>query len=318
MWKSGTFDLSDINEELIKEIVFLEVTYGAIGEPGYVVFFTERGDEYVISQNGTSWILDDIVQKFSEIYEAYKNDEGNVIDEYGFKNIRNWVKIPIFSGRLLVRKDYFERFYDRYKMANKIEKQIPLDIVRNVVGREAGASDKRMVYVKTQESWDMQRQLREMKEKERIENRLSEEEVPWLEYNDCIGIKGAIRFWIRRNDDDTYSAYRWCVQEQKEQLEEGCVNITGAVECYNLFLLESDEFNIEIIENFEQLYRSFIMNNKFGKFVRSYKTIEQAKEAASIRNEWIGWGNVDKKNVYMIDYEQLKDYITNDKEILFF
>lgn len=29
----------------------------------------------------------------------------------------------------------------------------------------------------------------------------------------------------------------------------------------------------------------------------------------SIRNEWIGWGNVNKKKVYMLDYEKLKKQI---------
>lgn len=55
-----------------------------------------------------------------------------------------------------------------------------------------------------------------------------------------------------------------------------------------------------------------------GKFVRSYKNLEKAKEAVSIRNEWIGWGNVDKKNVYMIDYEYLKEQMEGDSQIFIF
>lgn len=37
-----------------------------------------------------------------------------------------------------------------------------------------------------------------------------------------------------------------------------------------------------------------------------------------IRNEWIGWGNVNKKNVYMIDYEYLKAQIEADSQICIF
>ena len=34
MWKSGTFDLEDINETLIDEIVFFDISYPGMGEPG--------------------------------------------------------------------------------------------------------------------------------------------------------------------------------------------------------------------------------------------------------------------------------------------
>ena len=38
MWKSGTFDLEDINETLIDEIVFFDISYPGMGEPGCVIF----------------------------------------------------------------------------------------------------------------------------------------------------------------------------------------------------------------------------------------------------------------------------------------
>lgn len=45
------------------------------------------------------------------------------------------------------------------------------------------------------------------------------------------------------------------------------------------------------------------------------KKIEKAEKAVSIRNEWIGWGNVNKKNVYMLDYEYLKKQIEGNSHI---
>ena len=41
MWKSGTFDLADINETLIDEIVFFDISYSGMGESGCVIFFTK-------------------------------------------------------------------------------------------------------------------------------------------------------------------------------------------------------------------------------------------------------------------------------------
>ena len=237
MWKSGTFDLTDINEELIKEIVFFDIFYGALGEPSSVIFFTESGDEYIISERGTEWdCVDDIVENFPEIYEVYRTKESNTLDEYGLENVGRWIKIPILWGELLVRKDYFERFYDKCKSGSEMDKEIPLSIVRNVLGRKTGVPGERMVYIKTQESLDQEQQQKEIREKERIENRLSLEEVPWIEYRECPDYKGHIRFWIRKNANGTLSAYRWCIQEQKEQFEEGSTSVNAPVECYNLFL----------------------------------------------------------------------------------
>ena len=48
MWKSGTFDLEDINETLIDEIVFFDISYPGMGEPGCVIFITKSGDEYIM------------------------------------------------------------------------------------------------------------------------------------------------------------------------------------------------------------------------------------------------------------------------------
>ena len=317
MWKSGTFDIEDINETLIEEIVFFDISYPVMGEPGCVIFFTRRGDEYIISESGMEWDVDNIVELFPEINEVYRSDGYGILDEYGFKNVGNWKAIPVFCGELLVRNDFFERFYDAYQLESELGKELPLGIVRNIFGKETGAPDERVVYIKTQEYWDKVRQWEDAREKERVENRLSVEEIPWIKYYDGMG-DGHIRFWIRKNDDATFSGYRWLVQEQKEQFKEGSTSVNARVECYNLFLQKYENIDVLKINNFEALYCDYVKNSKVGKFVRSYKTLEKAKEAVCIRNEWIGWGNVNKKNVYMIDYEYLKTKIEADSQICIF
>lgn len=64
MWRSGTFDLEDINEALMEEIVFFEISYPGMVGSGCVIFITKRGDEYIISQQGTDWHIVDIVKLF--------------------------------------------------------------------------------------------------------------------------------------------------------------------------------------------------------------------------------------------------------------
>ena len=122
MWKSGTFDLNDINETLIDEIVFFDISYPGMGEPGCMIFITKSGDEYIISQEGTHWNIIDMVQLFPEVYEVVKNKKNGAKDEYGFTVINNWKIIPVFAGDFLVRVDYFEKFYPEYQAASETRK----------------------------------------------------------------------------------------------------------------------------------------------------------------------------------------------------
>ena len=313
MWKSGTFDLKDINETLLEEIVFFDICYPGMGNPGCVIFITQYGDEYIISQRGTDWSVDKMVKLFPEMYEVYSNQKNGTKDEYGFKNIGNWKIIPEFGGIFLVRKDYFEKFYSIYQRECKSNKEFPCSVARLLFGKEAYVPKERMVYRKTQECWDRDLQEAIAREREVEENRLTDKDIPWMKYQSHI-LEGYIKFWIRQNEDGTFSGFRWLIQVQKEEFEEGGYKPDAPIECYNLFFQKYESIDISEMANFEK----YIKYCKAGEFVRSYKTLEKAKEAVAIRNEWSGWGNVNKKNVYMIDYEYLKRQIKEDKEIFIF
>lgn len=178
MWKSGTFELEDINETLINEIVFFDISYPGMGDPGCVIFITRSGDEYIISQQGTDWHLADIVKLFPDIYEVWKNQENGAKDEYGFTAINNWKIIPEFAGVFFVRTDFFEKFNFKYQAASASEKEFPCSIARLLFGRESYAPDERMVYAKNQECWnqDIQEEIAGKREIEK--NRLSDTDVP--------------------------------------------------------------------------------------------------------------------------------------------
>lgn len=317
MWKSGTFDLEDINETLIDEIVFFDISYPGMGEPGCVIFITKRGDEYIISQQGTDWHMVDIIKFFPNIYEVYRNKENGVKDEYGFIVINNWKIIPAFAGVFLVRMDFFDKFYSKYQAESESEKEFPCNIARLLFGRGRYVPDERMVYVKTQECWDKELQEEIARKRELEKNRLSDTDVPWIKYYNTI-CEGYITFWIRKNNDGTLTGFRWLIQAQKEEYQEGSYKLDSPIECYNLFLQKYENMDAELFNNLENIYSAYVKCQETGKFVRSYKNLEKAKAAVSIRNEWIGWGNVNKKNVYMIDYEYLKKQMEGDSQIFIF
>lgn len=60
-----------------------------MGEPGGVIFLTEKGDEYIITEAGTDWRVEDIVKIFPDIYQAYNNLEDGAKDERGFVTVGN-------------------------------------------------------------------------------------------------------------------------------------------------------------------------------------------------------------------------------------
>lgn len=314
MWKSGTFELEDINETVINEIVFFDISYPGMGDPGCVIFITRSGDEYIISQQGTDWHLADIVKLFPDIYEVWENQENGAKDEYGFTAINNWKIIPEFAGVFFVRTDFFEKFNFKYQAASASEKEFPCSIARLLFGRESYAPDERMVYAKNQECWnqDIQEEIAGKREIEK--NRLSDTDVPWMKYYNTIG-EGYIKFWIRKNNDGTLTGFRWLIQVQKEEYQEGSYKSDAPIECYNLFLQKYENMDAKLFNDLENIYFTYVQCHEAGKFVRSYKKIEKAKKAVSARNEWIGWGNVNKKNVYMLDYEYLKKQIEGNSHI---
>lgn len=219
----GDYKWTEDNEYQIEEDyfkasrLFLEI----MGEPGCVIFITQSGDEYIISQQGTDWHIVDIVRFFPDMYEVYRNKENGVKDEYGFRVVNNWKIVSAFAGVFLVRIDYFEKFYSKY-------------------------------------------------------------------------------------------------QAQKEQYEEGGYKLDAPIECYNLFLQKYENIDVKVFDEVERFYSKYVCYHKAGDFVRSYKELEKAKDAVSIRNEWCGWGNVNKKNVYMLDYNQLKKQVEEDSQIFIF
>lgn len=314
MWKSRTFELEDINETVINEIVFFDISYPGMGDPGCVIFITRSGDEYIISQQGTDWHLADIVKLFPDIYEVWENQENGAKDEYGFTAINNWKIIPEFAGVFFVRTNFFEKFNFKYQEASASEKEFPCSIARLLFGRESYAPDERMVYAKNQECWnqDIQEEIAGKREIEK--NRLSDTDVPWMKYYNTVG-EGYIKFWIRKNNDGTLTGFRWLIQVQKEEYQEGSYKSDAPIECYNLFLQKYENMDAKLFNDLENIYFTYVQCHEAGKFIRSYKKLEKAKKAVSIRNEWIGWGNVNKKNVYMIDYEYLKKQIEGDSQI---
>lgn len=288
--------------------------YFLVAKHRCVIFISKTGDEYIISQRGMDLHIPEIIKNyFPNIYEAYRNQRGGIKDEYGFSVNGNWKIIAEFAGVFLVRTDYFEKFYSIYQTGSETSKEFPIGAARKLFGRESYAPRERMVYIKTQECWEREAQEAIAREQEREKNCLSDTDVPWMKYKNGM-FEGYIKFFVCKYDDGTFSGFRWLIQVQREQYQEGCYGIDAPIECYNLFLQKYENIDMKKLEDFESFYRTYVKYDKAGEFVRSYKDLEKAKEAVAIRNEWCGWGNVNRENVHMLNYNQLKVRIEGDSQ----
>ena len=90
------------------------------------------------------------------------------------------------------------------------------------------------------------------------------------------------------------------------------------IECYNLFLKKYENIDVKEVEDFKNFYNEYVRDCRAGEFSRSYKELDKAKEAVVARNEMCGWGNVNKKNMYMLNYEHLKARVEKDSHLLIF
>ena len=318
MLEKRTFDLTDITNELMKEIIFVDIAYPGMVGPGCVIFITESGEEYVISQQGTDLTIVEIVKLIPNIYDIYSNKDKGKKYKYGYAEYKGWKIMPEFAGVFLIRKDFFEKFYSIYQTESVRNQEFPIGIARTLFGRKQYVVwDETIVYIKTQEYWDKELQKKIEREQKIEKNRLQDCDVPWMRYRSFI-LEGYVKFWIKKDVDGTLTGFRWLIQLQKEQFEEGGYKANSPVECYNLLIKEYTHIQEYEIMDLDYLYTEYINNSDAGKFVRSYKTLEEAQKAVEIRNEWIGWGNVNKENVYMLDYEYLKQKLENDEDVYFF
>ncbi len=174
----------------------------------------------------------------------------------------------------------------------------------------------RKIYKKTLENWEKEEQVRKEREYERAKLRLSEEDMKWkpLHINNMLSnsIMGYYTFLFKKQADGSISGYKWTVVYQAEESEYGMMKNPVTIEVYNLYFKEYR--NVAGVLGYRepgytdwQCYvKSTIQDgvHSYGKFVRSYKTLELAKGAALYWNGCSGWGNVDKSNIIRVSLDE--------------
>lgn len=146
--------------------------------------------------------------------------------------------------------------------------------------------------------------IKKKNEDERNKKRLELSDFDWKTWH-ANNIKSnpieGIYDILYKVDNGRVFGLKWTIEYQYKEIEPMC--ISNEIECYNLFMQRYFDFegpmnfpepneNIEIVPEKGTLHKHGI--NDKGEFIRSYKTLEEAKIGALYR---CGWNGINKNTI---------------------
>lgn len=314
MMKKAAFQLSELTEDFFKRVCYIEQMWSSgMGGPGHIIMITETGGEYFLGIEGYDEYNPQYTVPLLEVYKEWNEEKHRNI--YCIEK-EGWTFCEDFAAIFLIRNDLYEKvnklYYDTEHRELKNEDCYKL--VKCVLKPEGRLA--RKVFEKTQEAWEQEELERRKAEEAREKVRLTEEDIEWkpLHANNLLSnpIEGTYAFLFKREENGQISGYKWTIVFQRKEITHGRTYKGAPIEAYNLFFNEYSNV-IGVLGYRESGYdwrpydrKSTIQDgvHDYGRFVRSYKTLELAKESVRYRNEWIGWGNVNKENIIRVSTDE--------------
>lgn len=324
-----TFTLSELTEEFFSTLCYVEKRRSSgLGGPGYILMITETGQEYFLGEEGyDEFRPQDIVPLFVNGEEWIEEEYRKV---YCAEN-NGWTFVADFATDVLIRNELYEKINTLYYDVEhrKLEYGDCYNLVKCVL--KSKGDRQRKVYIKTQENWDKKEMERKKAEKSRKKVALTAKDIEWkpVYANNllCNPIEGIYGFLFKKQENGEVVGYKWTIVFQHEEIRHGRQKMDAPIEAYNLYFKEYQAVAgvlgyKEPGYTSQQCYvKSTIRDgiHSYGKFERSYKTLELAKEAALFRNECI-WDNVNLQNIIRVSLDERsiaemeKDYMAKIEE----
>ena len=320
-----SFKLEDLTQDFFDKVVFLvQYQSSGLGGPGAVIMITEYGEEYMLGMEGSGhseWELDKFIpllargerKDSSDLHTCFR------VEEKGWQYLFN-------HGNVLIRNDYYEKIFEVYKKYEETSEYFSwLESARSILN--PGNKIPRNIYEGTEVTWKKEKEKREVAEQRKALERLTEDDVEWKDLyinnqkSKGAWLEGIYLLLFRKNEDGSISGSKWTIEFQREEYKPCCHKANAPIDAFNLYyksyenmagMLQYKEPN----ENGDSCYEYSTLQdgvNSYGKFVRSFKTIEAAKQGALYRNECIGWGNYYKNNLIRINWSNIdKDDVEKD------
>lgn len=314
MEKEDIFELVDLTEEFFNTVWYVEqLRSTGMGGAGYILMITEANEEYLLGIEGYDEYEPEKTVALLLQYDQYDKNEMRKryrAEDYG------WTHCSDFATDILIRNDLYAKLNQVYYETEQreLKHEDCYRLLKSVLKLENGMP--RKVYKKTWENLEKEEQMWKKREQESAKRQISAEDMEWkpLYANNIISnpIMGYYAFLFKKEEDGSISGYKWTVVYQTEESETGFPKSPVAIEAYNLYFKEYRNvvgilgYREPGYTNCQCYVQSTIRDgvHSYGRFVRSYKTLELAKSAALSWNGHIGWGNVDKSNFIRVSMDE--------------
>lgn len=314
MINRATFTLSDLTKEFFNKLCYVEQMQSTgLGGAGYILMVTEDGWEYLLGIEGYDEHNPQNTVPLLTPCEKWGEEKYRTV--YYIEN-EGWTYVGDYATDILIRNDIYEKINRLYYDSEhrKLEYGDCYKLLQCVLKPKYGL--RRKVYTKTQEKWDEMELEGRKTEEYRKRIALTTEDVEWkpvyvnnLLCNPIVGIYG---FLFKRQENGRISGYKWTIVFQYQEITPGKQKMDAPIEAYNLYFKEYRDvagvlgYRKPGYANQQCYKKSTIQDgvHSYGEFVRSYKTLEFAKEGVIYRNECIGWGNVNLENIIRVSMDE--------------
>ncbi len=304
-----TFDLMDLDEEFWSKVVFFQIYHSSgLGGPGALWLVTEDKKKYYLGFENLPFneyfLADNLHQIFKKIDEWDGHRKPYVIEGKGWKYLRG-LDITI-DGEALIREDYYEAFLEAAFNKELVKKNGRFGFydLPAIVGLALGTESlERVDYIRSAKAQEKYYKRIEELHEEHERHKLLPEHFVWKQmYPPNNGIMGEYALIINRKEDGFLKAKRYSIFYQPYMSEPMRIEPSKGTECYVLFEKDYDELYGAIdypsYENKwidrETNYQTALHEltyfdwesltegemNVYGRFIRCFKTVEEAKEYA--------------------------------------
>lgn len=307
------FTLSDLNEEFWKKVIVIEVDYEKVFLDGYIDIFTLDKKRYLI--------LSEAFENEDELYKIVpffkrKEDEESVVYPFEVKG-NGWQSVRPGVEGYFVRNDVYDAFIEQVEKRKYYSDLYPYIDVNSVVTDMMGWQRNSIEFFDYEENI----KVREQREKEleainaKCERlKLTEEDFIWKSIhpnNIKSNYEDGVYALIFKERDEKVTGYKFSIIYQREHISPLYYKGTNSkIEMY--ILLEKEYIDVQgplgygeygkhcyigdwDLDFFEEKTFTDYDINSYGKFLRAFESLDEAKkyaiEVANIR------GYADKSNL---------------------
>lgn len=277
-----TFDLEDLTESFWGKVVFWHVDYSSfMNESGFLIMVTNDRKRYLIGFEDLPFGERCLGEKLNPIFLWSKDRKKYAIEGNGWKRVRDKDDI----GEAFVRDDIYKSFMEAYSS----EEGATMRKLDDIVGLALGTKElEYFTYIRTVKFAERIRKEMKKLDEERERNKIFPDHFKWkplfvnnIKSNSQCGEYAVL---ITKTDDN-YRVGKFTILFQEQQSSPMHIEPDKEPECYILF--KKSYYDVFCCSYQMRAFLKWISFDEadmhdYGRFIRCFKTLEEAKEYALV------------------------------------